>query len=236
MEEYKVIKEPANEEKKEDVNEEVQPEVKIEEPVEEPKVEEVDHYSQLNESIRSLEAKLAANETKIDALQECNNRLVEMFHDLFSEFTQLNQAVELYRNRDIEHTERITKLEKCQKFDDNKVMAMELIRLRNITFKKLKQAKTENETELLNVMLKHLDVSLSRVNVKSFESKEGDTFDPSRSSVIDVVPTNDKKFYGKVFKSEEPGYYVEYFTDNEVKVIVINYEKVTVYQNKGEKL
>ena len=178
--------------------------------------------------------KLENNDRRINALQESNATLLNSVEKLITDNAKLNEKIDVYRIRDIEQKERIEKLEKCQKFEDVKDIAMEMIRVRNIVYKKLVKAEQENEKTLLQTILKHLDVSLSRAKVCAFFSKRGDTFDPSKQTAMSTVPVDGDKLYGKICSSDEPGYYLEYFTNEKTIQRIISYEKVTVYLNKGE--
>lgn len=183
-----------------------------------------------NIEIDKVLKRLDDNNKKIEKLNETVENLTSLVVSLSQNINSLNETIDIYKKRDLEQTAKIRSLENDEKFDYIKDIVMEVIRVRDICFRKLNSAKTDEIKECYTQMLKHLDVSLSRFNVNSYSSTEGDKFNPTIHVAQSVVTTDNKKLNEKICNSLSCGYILTYTLNGEDKKKIISYEKVAVYE------
>ena len=190
---------------------------------------EVEKSNKYLETIVDLFYSLIKSEELKNPIQTILNDVCSVKEDIATlreEIGSLKETIDIYKKRDIEQTTRIRSLENNERFDYVSNIVSELIRVREIV---LKKANVSND-EGYHQIIKHLDVSLSRCNVYSYQTEEGKEINPELHSLVKGIITNDKKLDGKVAESLSCGYYLEYSVDNEMKKRIINYEKINYYE------
>lgn len=174
---------------------------------------------------------ISFQQTSIKNFKDEFDKIKENIISLNKDIELLKDTIDIYKKRDIEQTSRIRSLESNEKFDYIANIVSEFIRIRDIVVKK---AQTDNDDlkEFYNQIIKHLDVSLSRCNVYSYQTAVEEKFNPEIHAGIKSIETSEKQLVGKIAQSVSNGYYVEYSVDNEIKRKIINYEKVYFYEYK----
>lgn len=184
---------------------------------------------ELQKQFSKTEKSLADISGNINLLSNAVVNLNSVVSGMMNKITELNNVVEVYKQRDLEQTARIRSLENDEKFDHVKDIVMEMIRVRDIAVRKYAAATSEEVKECYALMVKHLDVALSRSNVYPYQSKLGDKFDPRYHLASTVEITRDKKLVDLIYKSTSYGYFLTYTVDGVEKKKILVYEKVCVY-------
>ena len=182
--------------------------------------------------MHTTQTHLATTNENIKLLSDAVVNLNSVVSGMMGKINELGNVVDVYKRRDLEQTARIRSLENDEKFDYVKDIVSEIIRVRDIAFRKYHASTNEEVKESYALMVKHLDVSLSRCNVYPYQSKMGDVFDPRIHLANAVEITRDKKLVDLIYKSTSCGYFLTYTVDGTEKKKILVYEKVCVYELK----